>query len=193
MPQRIQKRISKHDRNCREIVYGLFNYASRYTEATLLPDVCISRKLWRWMTTNSDQIETILSILLRSFRVRAALGRGQWQSLMSDIESVPLVTPAPPVPATYFLRGYADPTPWNFQWIWVTVGEQLEYFGLWAWAHKGALVNTRGTYDTPLYRGKRKSASPNNLGSHECLAHEDIDHISYTLLSVLEVIDLSNS
>lgn len=145
------------------------------------------------MTTNSDQIETILSILLRSFRVRAALGRGQWQSLMSDIESVPLVTPAPPVPATYFLRGYADPTPWNFQWIWVTVGEQLEYFGLWAWAHKGALVNTRGTYDTPLYRGKRKSASPNNLGSHECLAHEDIDHISYTLLSVLEVIDLSNS
>ena len=28
---------------------------------------------------------------------------------------------------------------------------QLEYFGLWAWARKGTLVNTRGTYDTPLY------------------------------------------
>jgi len=30
------------------------------------------------------------------------------------------------------------------------------------------------------------------LWVHERLAHEDIDHISYTLLSVLEVIDLSN-
>lgn len=97
----------------REIVYSLFNNASSYTEGALLPDVCISRKLWRWMTTNSDQIETILRILLhphiRSFRVRAALGRDQWQSLMSDLESVPLVTLAPPVPITYFLRGYRRP------------------------------------------------------------------------------------
>ena len=64
-----------------------------------------------------------------------------------------------------------------------------------AWAHKGALVNTRGAYDTPLYRGERKSASPNNLQARNETpkkAHEDINPISYTLLLVLQVIGLSN-
>lgn len=82
------------------------------------------------------------------------------------------------------------------------MGGQLEYFGLWVWARKGALVNTRGTYDTPLSRRKKVGFSEqssseegdaeNGLWVHKRLVHEDIDHISYTLLSVLPVIGLSN-
>ena len=82
------------------------------------------------------------------------------------------------------------------------MGGQLEYFGLWVWARKGALVNTRGTYDTPLSRRKKVGFSEQSsseegdaekgLWVHKRLVHEDIDHISYTLLSVLPVIGLSN-
>lgn len=81
------------------------------TEATVGDTVdLLSRQLYRYIITNADQMDAVLAILLhphvRSFRVRAALGRDSWTNLMSELGLVPLHTPAPPVAAIYFLRGH---------------------------------------------------------------------------------------
>jgi hypothetical protein len=55
-----------------------------------------------------------------------------------------------------------------------------------------ASLSRRKKVDFSEQSSSEEGDTEKGLWVHERLAHEDIDHISYTLLSVLEVIDLSN-
>lgn len=67
--------------------------------------------LWNWMNANrhSASKEAILRILLhpliRSFRVRAALGKRDYKNLFLDLQLQPLDSTVPNVVGTYFLAG----------------------------------------------------------------------------------------
>jgi hypothetical protein len=104
----------RSDRWYTEILDSLFEEASKYTRYTT-DDGPFTRTLWLWMSANSQKNsrQTILQILLhphiRSFRVRAALGKRNWQSLFSDLESESLDKEAPNVVATYLLQGRRRP------------------------------------------------------------------------------------
>jgi hypothetical protein len=104
----------RSDRWYAEILDSLFKEASNYTRYTT-DDGPFTRTMWLWMSANSQENsrQAILQILLhphiRSFRVRAALGKRNWQSLFTDLESESLDKEAPNVVATYLLQGRRRP------------------------------------------------------------------------------------
>jgi hypothetical protein len=159
------------------------------------------------MSANSQKNsrQAILQILLhphiRSFRVRAALGKRNWQSLFSDLESESLDKEAPNVVATYLLQGRRRPDSSVLQ-------ADMGYCGkagalTFRTPSEGCGVRRRMCQHRDEIRSvrkkrARKKLNPSivpeeeetalgkrrNLWVHLRLAHEDIDSLSYCLLSV---------
>jgi hypothetical protein len=200
----------RSDRWYAEIFDSLFEEASKYTRYTT-SDGPFTRKLWLWMSANSQKNsrQAILQILLhphiRSFRVRAALGKLNWQSLFSDLESESLDKGAPNVAATYFLQGRRRPDSSVLQADMgycgkagaLTFRTSSEGFGA-----RRRLCQHRDEIRSVREKRARKKLNPSivpeeetalgkrrTLWAHLRLAHEDIDGLSYCLLSVFPFLE----
>lgn len=110
VPKDIQINVLRHDRWYTKIIDNIFNASSRQN----LQALDAGSMLLRWQTANScataqkDIRRILLHPHVRPYRVRAELGRNNWQSLYSRLATESLVpgnTPAPNVFGTHLLQG----------------------------------------------------------------------------------------
>lgn len=203
VPVSIRQRIRRSDHWYGLILDAIFDEASRVP----LEDVAAHKtpftvQSWRWLNANSS-IETrkaILNMLLdprvRSFRVRAALGRQDWTNLASELHFYDLVSEdIPAVAATYLILGCRH----------LNSSVQLES----DMAYVGQSTNTTASRPGAAARAsqhgkfiascsKKKQAAtgmpedgtavqsePQNIQwAHRRLAHSDVQHRLFGLLSV---------
>lgn len=110
VPKALQLRILRSDRWYTEILHKLFEEAAKFTQKDHSKGP-FTGPLWGWMYANrhEDSQTAFLRILLhphiRSYRVRAALGGQSYESLFDDLQLRSLDTRAPNVMGTYFLAG----------------------------------------------------------------------------------------
>jgi hypothetical protein len=186
----------------------MFEESRKYTRYTT-DEGPFTAILWRWMEGNSDEEsrQAVLRLLLhphiRSFLVRAALGKLNWEYLASDLglQSLETYTNVPNVAAIYMLHGRRRPDSSDLQVDMGYCGEaaattfrtKTEGFGARRrmYQHQDEIKRIRkkraqkklGQNTIP----DAKESAPSRrrvLWTHRRLAHKDIESISYCLLSV---------
>jgi hypothetical protein len=201
----------RSDRWYTEIFNSLFEEAAKFTwkDPEKGP---FTGPLWGWMNANrhSASKEAILHILLhphiRSFRVRAALGKRDHKSLFLDLQLQPLDSTVPNVVGTYFLAGrrrsYAKVLKADMGYIGqacalktgLSTGRgvksrMFQHREKIQQAKSGKVRKKRRTKNVPEQSPENQPASKKSarFWASQRLAHDDIENVSYALLSLFPV------
>lgn len=187
--------ILRHDRWYTEIMHTLFDYFLEHTHKPL-DTRSVGKPLFRWISANfyTAARQGIRRILLhphvRLYRIRAELGRMDWQSLHSHVttNSMDLMNKeSPNVFSTYPLHGQCRPDSSELQKNMAyndkahamrklnDVGVRMRMRN-----HRDEICKARKYLETDTVPPKKKV-----MWAYERLAHMDIDKIDYGALSVL--------
>jgi hypothetical protein len=175
-----------------QILYGIFDEALRWTQRDVLDGTSpFSVTMWLYCITNASKRDTILEMLLhpfvRSFRVRAALGQGNWNNLLSELpkQPLPLVSSCNQIPNVAAIYLLGCPTMLYCGQALSTTGDGAGHFGaskrscdhVKAIHHVKAAMQIRGNAaDLPKKGG--------GLYAHRRLAEIDEENRFLCLLSV---------
>lgn len=195
VPKDIRNDVLRYDRWYTEIIDNMFEAASKHTHE-VLDTKPVARSLFRWISANfhATARQAIRRILLhphiRPYRVRAELGRKNWQSLHSRLatNSLELLDKQPPnVFGTYLLHGQRRRGPSEPQ-------KNMAYYGkanaMSASSdagvrrrmrnHRDEIQRVRRYLETNTFPPQKKL-----LWVYQRLAHEDIGKVDYGILSIL--------
>ncbi|KAH0528128.1 hypothetical protein TsFJ059_003028 [Trichoderma semiorbis] len=203
VPGPLRGNIDRHDKWYVEIFNRIFKEITRYSEETI-EESPFRLNNFRWLSANADDTsrEAILKVLLhphvRSFRTRNALGKTNWDSLHSALESFPLMGDHSQIPAvigTYTLLGKCRQGG--------ALSHDMAYVGqaasltaainsskLWLGVQRRALDHQIHISRIKSIRKiKGRSRKPKNeeryLWVHRRISHNDIAEVSLALLTVL--------
>jgi hypothetical protein len=202
VPKDIRNDVLRHDRWYTEIIDNIFEAASKHTHEALDTRL-VTRSLFRWISANfhATARQAIRRILLhphvRLYRVRAELGRKNWQSLHSRLatNSLELLNKQPPnVFGTYLLHGQRRCGSSELQKNMAYCGK-TSAMGVSGDAgvrrrmrtHRDEIQKIRKYLETDTFPPPKKV-----LWAYQRLAHEDIEKVDYGILSILPFLPSNN-
>ncbi|KAF5573978.1 aminodeoxychorismate synthase [Fusarium subglutinans] len=195
-----QRRIRQHDEWYMSVLDSLFHELSNYPPQAI-DSSPFGDSVYFWMLANYNESsrKALLSLLLhphvRSFRVRSAIGGNDWSDLNTRLESFSLakdMSKIPSVVGTYFLHGqHRSGGLLSRDMGYVGQARSLKDpskahigFRRRAAAH---WVRIQDIKETRTRAGPLKESIRSHyfLWAHRRISHEDIEHVSMALLTVM--------